>query len=217
MSVRGSFESELTLLKNNIVELGKSAENMLNEVLKGFNEQDISKMDYVIGYDKNINKMELKINEAATLMITRQQPVASDLRKIIVAMKISSDLERVADLTVDMAKGGKRIDANSFNAHKEALNKIAEQAKEMLSLSLEAYEKSDVLLAKKIAALDDDVDKMYGEFIKQLFHFVTNQSQAEQATQVAFITRYLERIADYATNLGEWVIYEVNGEHFDLN
>lgn len=217
MNVRGSFESELRSLKSSILEQGRSAEYMLDEVLQAFNEHDESRMDKVVDYDKNINNMELNINETATLMIAKQQPVASDLRKIIVAMKISSDLERVADLTVDMAKGGKRIDKSSFNAQKAYLNKIAEEAKKMLSLSLEAFEKSDVLLAQKIATLDDNVDEMYGEFIKQLFQFVTNENQAEQVTQIAFITRYLERIADYATNIAEWVIYEVNGKHFDLN
>ncbi|MGO4888552.1 phosphate signaling complex protein PhoU [Anaerobacillus sp. MEB173] len=217
MNVRGNFELELKTLKSKVIQQGKSAEYMLDEVIKAFNEQSTPKMDYVINYDININMMELEINEAATVLIAKQQPVASDLRKIIVAMKISSDLERVADLTVDIAKGGKRIDIVSFNKHIGDLNKIADAVKSMLTLSLEAFETVDVLMAQKIATLDDHVDKMYGEFIRQLFQFVTNQADAEQATQIAFILRYLERIADYATNIAEWVIYEVNGKHFDLN
>lgn len=214
MSVRGSFEMALSDLKVSIVNMGKEVEQALQTALLAFLENDEALMDQVIKADTKINQLEMAINDKVTLMIAKQQPVASDLRKAIVALKISSDLERVGDLTVDIAKVSKRL-SNVSKEDKKHLLLIAEIAKEMLTVSIQAYIDKDILQAQKIAQEDDKVDKLYGEFIKALFQSQTHK--AEEVINLAFIGRYIERIADYATNLAEWVVYEVNGKHFDLN
>lgn len=217
MSVRSSYEIALNEVKSHIMKMGKDVEQALQLALEGLGNDDAKKLETVIKEDRKINEQELKINEKVTLMIAKQQPVATDLRRLIVALKISSDLERIGDLTVDVSKISQRLSSFNVGESKERLLDIADVVQEMFAYALAAYYESDILQAQKIATMDDIVDKMYGEFIRDLFQASTGKEKVEQVTNLAFIGRYLERIADYATNLAEWVVYEVNGQYFDLN
>ncbi|MFV8828791.1 phosphate signaling complex protein PhoU [Alkalihalobacterium sp. APHAB7] len=217
MIIRGSFESELKDIKSKILEMGQVVEMALQYSLDSFKNNDQEGMAAVIQNDQKINQFELQINESVTLLIAKQQPVASDLRKLIVSLKISSDLERIGDLAVDIAKVGKRVKPSELDIYRDHLIAISERATEMLSSALAAYYHSDVLKAQKIAILDDTVDKMYAEFIQNLFKIQDSQNHVETLINLAFIGRYIERIADYATNLAECIVYEVNGQYFDLN
>lgn len=218
MHTRESFHSGLSDLKESIVSLGMEVDKAFNDAMNAFISNDVNKFDEIKENDQNVNQQELVINEKATLMIARQQPVASDLRKIIVAFKVSSDLERVGDLAVDICKAAKRIPITQFEIDTELLVQMANKASNMLTKSLKAYETANILEAQQIASLDDEVDEMYAEFVKTIFNIVVSeQLEIEQVTQLAFIARYIERIADYATNIAELIIYEVNGQYFDLN
>ncbi|WP_209121963.1 phosphate signaling complex protein PhoU [Alkalihalobacillus sp. BA299] len=217
MSARESFEIELKQIKAKILEMGQVVEMALQQSLDAFRDNDHNEMNAVIKNDRKINQFELRINETVTLLIAKQQPVASDLRKLIVALKISSDLERIGDLAVDIAKIGKRVEPSELDIYRKQLLEISKKATEMLSSALAAYYHSDVLKAQKIASLDDQVDQMYGEFIQKLFKIETSNKRVKIITNLAFIGRYIERIADYATNLAECIVYEVNGQYFDLN
>ncbi|ADU31270.1 phosphate signaling complex protein PhoU [Evansella cellulosilytica] len=219
MAIRGQFELELEDLKKEINLLASMVEQSFREMMEAFEQKQYAKMDDIILHDKQINDAELAINEKATLMIARQQPVASDLRKIIVSLKVSSDLERMGDLTVDMAKAAKRFVLKDELAHfKKDLLELAVRAKEMVDEVITAYNDLNVLAAQKIATMDDEVDRSYAKFVQSLFDVVAIETGVtEQITQMAFISRYIERIADYCTNIAEWIIYEVNGKRFDLN
>ncbi|WP_246589133.1 phosphate signaling complex protein PhoU [Desertibacillus haloalkaliphilus] len=218
MNIRKSYDSELHQVKMSIVDMGSKVGEALTEVLAAFQTNDKEQLDAVIKNDDKINQLELAINDTVTLMIAKQQPVATDLRTLIVALKMASDLERIADLAVDLAKTSKRLERSK--GHEEwykQLYAIGEDTKVMYSRALDGYEQGDVLQAQKIAALDDHVDQKYGEFIKGLFFQSTEPQQTKEMVHLAFIGRYLERIADYATNIAEWIVYEANGQHFDLN
>ncbi|MBM7097616.1 phosphate signaling complex protein PhoU [Bacillus sp. H-16] len=219
MSVRVNFESQLLELKKEIMLQGAMVERSFTEMMSAIKDNDETKMEDIILQDRHINELELEINERATLMIAKQQPVASDLRQIIVALKVSSDLERMGDLAVDMAKAAKRMTkTDSVTKHEEALMNLASKAQYMMKEVLKAYRNRDVLEAQQIASLDDDVDREYGQFVKSIFNVAVAENQdIQQITQMAFISRYIERIADYCTNIAEWIIYEVNGQRFDLN
>ena len=219
MSVREDFINELSQLKDEILRLGAMVETAFEKTIKSIKTKQYTILDEIIENDKVINDLELTINEKATLLIARQQPVASDLRKIIVCLKVSSDLERMGDLSVDMAKAGKRLLNNEFiGLFEKDLIVMAAKTKEMLRDVLKAYCDSDVLEAQKIAAVDDQIDKAYGEFVQSIFKVAPLEHDSiENITQLAFISRYIERIADYCTNIAEWIIYEVNGKRFDLN
>lgn len=217
MAVRESFHSQLDLVKQQLLNMGDRVEDVLDEMLKAFSSSDTKVMEHIISHDIEINQLEIGMHNQVTLLISRQQPVATDLRKLIVALKISSDLERVADLVVDIAKQSKRLKRDSLLNYHVKLIAMFTIAQEMINKSLQSFRNTDILMAQKIAMMDDKVDSMYGEFIRELFKLSDDLIEIDQVTQLAFIGRYIERIADYATNIAEWVVYEVNGKHFDLN
>ncbi len=217
MSVRSTFESSLNELKEDIITMTNQVSEAFELALKGFIEDDEKLLDSVIVNDKNINEFEIAINEKITLMIAKQQPVATDLRRIIVALKISNDLERIGDLAVDIAKTAKRLNGERIDEFSQKLIDMSATTKKMLQDAMTAFKNRDILESQKIASLDDTVDKEYKEYIHELFHLKVNTYGAELITLHAFIGRYIERIADHATNLAEWVVYEVNGQYFDLN
>lgn len=212
-----SFHFQLDDVKQELLNMGEQVEMVLNEMIQGFTASNIDLMEDIIRNDYKVNQVELALHDKVTLLISKQQPVATDLRKLIVVLKISSDLERVADLAVDMAKQSRRLKRDSFLPYQEKLVTMFKLAQDMIRQSLESFEQSDILMAQKIASMDDKVDHLYGEFIRELFQISKDQIEVDQITQLAFIGRYIERIADYATNIAEWVVYEVNGKHFDLN
>lgn len=219
MTIRNLFEEELKRLKNEVVRLAEKVENAFQRSIEAVQKDDVQAMDEIIEADEEINDLELTINENATLLIAKQQPVASDLRKIVVCLKVSSYLERIGDLTVDIAKAGKRLhDNKTFKQHEAPLWEMAEKANKMIREAIVAFDAADIFEAQKIAAEDDEIDRAYGAFVKSLFNMqIENNDDVEQLTQLAFISRYVERIADYCTNISEWIIYEVNGKRIDLN
>jgi phosphate transport system protein len=212
-----SFHSQLDDIKQELLKMGNQVEVVLDQMIEGFTTNNNVLMENIIENDYKINQTEIALHDKVTLLISKQQPVATDLRKLIVVLKISSDLERVADLTVDMAKQARRLKENVLMPYKERLIKMFSLAQEMIRKSLESFGESDTLMAQRIAVNDDKVDSMYGEFIRDLFSLNPEEIEVDQITQLAFIGRYIERIADYATNIAEWVVYEVNGKHYDLN
>ncbi|KHF40906.1 phosphate signaling complex protein PhoU [Halalkalibacter okhensis] len=217
MDIRESFHSQLDLVKHHLLEMGTRVEEVIDQMIQAFASSDARQMEQIIHHDYLINQLEVGMHDQVTRLISRQQPVATDLRKLIVALKISSDLERVADLVVDIAKQSKRMKKDSLLPYQVKIVAMFTLAQEMIHKSLQAYRETDLLLAQKIAAMDDKVDALYGELIRELFKLKDDHIEVDQITQLAFIGRYIERIADYATNLAEWVVYEVNGKHFDLN
>lgn len=197
--------------------MGSQVEKQIHSMRQAFAAMNYAAMDQIIEHDDLINQLEIGIHDKVTLLISKQQPVATDLRKLIVALKVSSDLERVADLVVDIAKQSQRMKEQGLISFKEKLETMFSIAEDMMHDALKAYEASDMLLAQKVAMQDDKVDDLYGKIIRELFQLDSGDVEIDQVTQLAFVGRYIERIADYATNLSEWVVYEVNGKHFDLN
>jgi phosphate transport system protein len=218
MSVRESFDAQLKELKDELLELGNLAQTALKESIIALKNQDVEKALQIIENDYKINNLEADINDKVILMIAKQQPVATDLRRLIVAMKISTDLERIGDLAVNIAKSIIRIGEEPFVKPIEEIPKMAETARTMIKDVLQAFYDEDVVAAKNIADSDDEVDQKYGKIIKELLEIVTNNPQwIAQITQLTFICRFIERAADHATNISESVIYLVKGKYYDLN
>ncbi|WP_458412486.1 phosphate signaling complex protein PhoU [Schinkia sp. CFF1] len=218
MALRENFDLKLKQLNEKVLELGGLAENAFLKSMTALKKNDIESAIQVIDEDSYIDHLEEEINDLAIVLIAREAPVAVDLRRIIVAIKISSDLERVADYAVNIAKSVIRIGETKHKVPDESLQKMFTIAKEMLSLSFKAFFEEDVVLAKKIADMDDDVDQLYGDTIKTFLQLsVDNKDEFMQITQLSFIARYIERIGDYATNISEGVFYIVKGIRYELN
>ena len=218
MVVRENFEKELTLLQSKLVELVRFAKTALDQSMVAFETHDIELSLKIMDEDRKADRLYEEINEYAVMLIAKQQPVAIDLRRIIIAIKIATDLERIADFAVNIAKSTIRIGNEEHIKPIERLKKMHEITATMLNEALTAYEKDDIQQAKKVAEMDDQVDTLYGETIIELFQLNNEKSDSlPQITQFLLICRYLERSADHITNIVEYIIYLVKGKYLDLN
>ncbi|MCZ0756861.1 phosphate signaling complex protein PhoU [Anoxybacillus sp. J5B_2022] len=218
MTVRGKFDYDLKTLRQKLLEIGGLAEIALSQSIEAFQTKNIDQALDVIERDSQIDMLEEEINDFAILLIAKQQPVAIDLRRIIVAIKIATDIERIADFAVNIAKATIRIGEQPFVMEIEKIVRMHNIALEMVSLGLKAYYEEDVALARKISDMDDEVDELYGQIMRDLMQLTKmNQENFSQMNLLSLIARYIERTADHATNLAEHVVYLVKGRHYDLN
>ncbi|GGB50448.1 phosphate signaling complex protein PhoU [Fictibacillus barbaricus] len=218
MVVRENFQLQLEEMKQAIVQISKLTEEALELSVDALKNQDLDKALQIIENDNRINVLEDEINDMAILLIAKQAPVASDLRRIIAAIKISSDIERMADFAVNIAKSTIRIGKQELIKPLEELPNMAYHAIKMLTTATKAYIDEDVALAKELADLDDYVDETYGKIIKELLELMTqNPEHLSQISQLLFVCRYIERTADHATNIAESIIFLVKGKRYGLN
>lgn len=218
MVAREKFDAELKQVQNLMMEISNTAINTLNDSMDYLFNNDIEGALAVINNDIHINRMEEELNDRVILLIAKQQPVATDLRRLMVLIKAAADMERIGDYAVNIAKETIRIGKDEHIAPIHLLEEMRVKTISMLKLILDAFMNEDMEEAKKIAKLDDEVDEMYGQAIRALLSVgVENPSQLSQVTQLSFVCRYLERSADHATNMAERVLYLLKGKHYELN
>jgi len=216
--MRERFEYDLKELQTKLAELSELTKVSLTQAIEALENQNVDLALSIIENDKKIDKLEEEINDFAILLIAKQQPVAIDLRRIVTTIKIAADIERMADFAVNIAKSTIRIGNEPLIKPIEHIKLMHKMALEMLVKLMDAFKKEDVIQAKEAADMDDKVDELYGQTIRDLFNMVSEKSEyINQITQLAFIARYLERTADHATNIAENIFYLVKGRHFDLN
>ncbi|MFF3022739.1 phosphate signaling complex protein PhoU [Gottfriedia sp. NPDC057948] len=216
--MRNQFEADLKTLQEMIIELAEKTKKAVIKSMSAFRTENIELALEVIDEDERINKLEKEVNELILVIITRQQPVAVDLRRNLTAIKIAHDLERVADYAVNIAKSTIRIRSRQENLPLENIEKMHELGLDMLTKASEAYRTEDLQAAKEIGEIDDIVDELYGTTVRTLMSSIANSPEhVSNIMQMAFICRYLERIADYATNIAENIYYLVKGKHYLLN
>lgn len=218
MNTRSNFDSNLLQLKEMLLEMARKSETSIKEAIAALINQDIEKAELIINGDDEIDQLEHDINDKAIVLIAKEAPVARDLRKIIVALKISSEVERIGDLAVNIAKSAIHIGNEKHIKEIVDIPKMMDMALEMLSESLTAFYSEDTELAKRCAEKDDQVDDMYGRLIRELMGYLQQYpNNINQITQLAFVARYIERLADHTTNISENVIFLVTGKRYDLN
>lgn len=216
--VREQFHYDLQALQQKVIELGELAREALSLSMEGLQNRDVEKALEVIDGDYRMDNLEEEINDLALMLITKQQPVAGDLRRIFVSIKTATDLERIADHAVNIAKATIRLGEKETSVDLHNIEEMFTIANEMLHLSLEAYQKENLTSAKQIAEMDDSVDEIYGKAIREFISSVPEHPETiTQITQLSFIARYIERVADHITNIAENVFYLVKGKHYLLN
>ncbi|WP_440895940.1 phosphate signaling complex protein PhoU [Amphibacillus sp. Q70] len=218
MSVREQFDLELQVLRNELVEMAKSARLQLEQAVKSLYDKDLELARQVIKEDEKIDELDLAINEAAILLIAKQQPVATDLRKLIVAIRVSTDLERMADNAKNIARSTLHLGEDHQLDIDPSLKDMCNVAYEMVDLAVESYLTEDHKLAKKLSELDDSIDQTFGEVLARMLSMsATNPQKIQLIMQIAFIARYIERFGDHLTNIAESILYLVKGKSYDLN
>lgn len=218
MIQRKDFDQSLEELRQLLQKMGKHVENTLSESVSALQNLDEAKARVIIEKDIELNEMEEEVMDLGARLIVTQQPVAKDLRRIIVAFKISSDLERMGDLASDISKVTLRLKGEALIKPLVDIPKMAELANEMVQESLRSYLDENTDLAYKMAKDDDEIDHLYSQIIRDLYTYMTTHPESlHQAMHLTLVGRYIERIADHATNIGESTVYLVTGHRPDLN
>jgi phosphate transport system protein len=218
MDTRSGFHTSLELLQKELLAMGGSVENSILRAVDSLTRLDEKLARETIENDDLIDEYLTKIDELGLRLIALQQPMASDLRIIGTALKIATDLERIADHAVDISKITIRFSGETLVKPLETIPEMAEIAIEMVRESLTAYTERNVHLAATLAERDDRVDKMYSTVMQEIIGLMSSDyNRNRQLTHLILVAHYLDRVADHATNIGESVIYMVTGKRKDLN
>lgn len=218
MIVRERFEQEMQEVQKQFVEIATSSIQALKKAFEALTEQDLEKSLKILEDDLSINRLEEEISDRVILLIAKQQPVATDLRRLMVLVKAASDMERVGDYAVNIAKETIRIGKDPLVFPMTNLQTMCNKTVEMLENILIAFTEENTVRAREIAELDDYVDDLYGATVTLLLRAgAENPAHIHQITHLTFVCRYLERSADHATNIAEHLFYLVKGKHYELN
>ncbi|NFD77427.1 phosphate signaling complex protein PhoU [Clostridium botulinum] len=216
--MRKVFDEELLKLHNSILRMGSIVEKQINTCIKALVEKDEKLADEVIKNDDVVDDLEKEIEDECIVLIAKEQPLATDLRKIFTTLKIVTDLERMADHAVDIAKIAKKIKDEKYVKPLIKIPKMADLVQSMIKESLDSYVNENKEGAYKACTLDDEIDHIYKTTFKESIDTMIERKESiNQLTQFLFVCKYLERIADHATNICEWTIYLITGEHIDMN
>ncbi|MBW5449113.1 phosphate signaling complex protein PhoU [Cohnella sp. CFH 77786] len=218
MVKRRELDQGLEEMQHLLVEMGKLVETALTDSMEALRTLNIPEARRVISQDQQLNALEMQITEIGAKLMATQQPVAKDLRNILACLKISGDLERMGDLAVDIAKAALRLEGQQLIKPLIDLPRLAEMTRAMVADSVRSYMEQNVDLAYKLDQDDHEVDALYSQILYELFALMAdNPGTISQAMLLSFVGRYIERIGDHATNIGESTVYLVTGKRPDLN
>lgn len=213
MPVRHEFQKELNRLHKDIIKMGSFIEESISNMIEALTTQNIELANHVIQNDDLIDDMERKIERECLIIVARQQPIATDLRDIASILKIVTDLERIGDHCEDISEYVIKLADMEPVTSLEHIPAMAEKVKSMISDTIDAYVRKDLELAKEIISRDDVIDKHFDDLVEKLVALMeTDSSTAKACTHYLFISKYLERMADHATNIAEWIVYFITGE-----
>ena len=218
MTTRKHFIMEMDELHQLILRMGGQVEKSIELAIKSLKEQDAQLAEQIVKDDDISDLMKLEVEDKCAKIIATQQPLAKDLRKVLAANQIATDLERMADHAVDIANVAIKLKGERYIKRLIDIPRMSDMALAMVKKSLDSYVTEDAVLAAEACQADDMVDDMRDMLMRELFTYAIDMPrEMVQIINFMFVVWFLERIADHATNIGEWVIYHVTGEHKDLN
>ena len=202
------MDTELDALKKKLLGMAATAEAMIDQVIKELLNRDEQFAASIPKEEEELNRLQIEIDEHALTLLATRQPVANDLRLIIVASKISSELERVGDLVINITENVHTLAQQPSLKPLIDIPRMADVARKMLRESLDAFVKRDAKLARQVTLTDDEVDGLKNQVLRELLTYMMADPHCiERALALILIARHLERIADHATNIAEDVIY----------
>jgi phosphate transport system protein len=205
------FHEELEALKQTLLAMGALVEDQIRRVMRALVERDDAEARAVIERDRQVNAYDVEVDEKCVELLALYQPTAGDLRFLTTAMKIVTDLERIGDQAVNIAQ--RVLDLNQEARLKPYIDlpRMAERAQSMVKQSLDAFVARDTALARQVCAADDEVDALKEQIFRELLTFMMEDAKTiPRAIRLILISRFLERVADHATNIAEMVIFMVD-------
>ena len=207
------FDDELQHLKEKLLKMGSLVEDAIKYSIQSLVERDNTLAERVIEHDRMVNTLDVEIDEESIRLIALRQPKAGDLRFITMAMKITTDLERMGDMAVNIAERALELNQEPVLKPYIDIPKMREIAQGMTRDALNAFVRKDKNLAMDVIMRDDEVDDLKHDVLQELAFFMAQDpSTVFRAMKISFVAAYLERIADHATNIAEMVIYLVEGK-----
>jgi phosphate transport system protein len=207
------FQEELEQLKARLLEMGGLAEDRLRLAVRGLVERDLALVERVLVSDGAINQLHIEIDDRCFKLLALHQPMAVDLRAIVSAVKINTDLERVGDLAVNIAEAAGRYLEHPPVKELIDIPRMADIAQGMLRDALDAYVRRDMALAQDVLNRDDELDLLKTMVFRELLtHMLRDPSTIEPSLDLVLISRHLERVGDHATNVAEDVIFMVSAK-----
>jgi len=211
--ILGTFENALQTLRNNVLMMASLAERNLANATKGLFDRDDELSNVVIADDEEIDLLEIQVDREGVEVLLRFQPVASDLRQVVTAMKSSVNIERIADQAVNIARRARKLTAVPEIPIINSLEPMFAKASGMLADAIKAYADEDAELARGLKARDRELDEMNRQFAEACTERMAVEPHLIQPyLNLIFIARFIERIGDHATNLGEDVVFSVAAE-----
>ena len=210
---RQAFDEQLEGLERRLVEMGSFVAGMLDRAVRSLKDHDVALAREVIAADDVADDMDLDIERECMRLLALQQPMSRDLRTIGTVLKVIADVERVGDYSVDIAKTAVTLAETEYFKPLEDIPRMADLARKMMRLSLEALVQRDLELVRQVVDLDDEVDRLWYKLHDQLEHTMQQQPElVPQAIALLLVARYLERTADHTVNIAERVAYRETGK-----
>lgn len=215
------FHDELTELKQRLLDMSAIAERLVDQSIKSLLEHERDTAEEVIAGDKRINSLEVEIEQRAIRLLALQQPMARDLRFLVGAIKVSSDIERVGDHAVNIAQSAVRlVDYGGRLTPAPEIEDMARRSRLMLSQAIDAFIRGDGALGREVCKADDAVDALHDSVFRSLLtHMMESARNITPSLELLLVSRNLERVADLATNIGEDAVYLAEGKqikhHFE--
>ena len=208
-----SFDQDLQQLQYMILEMGGLVETQISQSIKALVNRDIDLSKMVRREDKAVDQLDAKMHELTTQILTLRQPLADDLRNVICALKVSSNLERIGDYATNIAKRTEVLSSiRAVGSSEQTIQRMGDMVQKMVADVLNAYIKKDVEMADELRMRDEEVDHMHNTLFRELLtYMVENPRNITPCTHMLFIARNLERMGDHATSIAEQIHYVVTG------
>ena len=211
--MRNLFSKQMEQLHVELIEMGALCEQAISRAYQVLMEEDPKAAQELRKKDAAIDSKEREIESICLKLLLQQQPVASDLRQVSAALKMITDMERIGDQASDIAEIVQTTHLKAPGANIK-IKEMAQITQRMVSKSVDAYVKQDLIIARQVIQEDDLVDKLFDEVKQELVQSLQNKtSSEEQSLDYLMIAKYYERIGDHATNIAEWVEFSVTGQH----
>ena len=215
---RLSLDKDLDELNQDILKMGGIIEQQIYEAVECLINKDRDLAEKVIKRDDEVDELQQIIEDKSVRLVIRQQPIAKDLRTIFVGIKLVTDLERISDIAVNIARIANRIIDQQYIKPLIDIPRMAKIAQTIVRVALDSYVRRDVNMAESLFDMEEEIDHLYSQIFRELLVIMMeNPRTISQATQFLMVARHLERIGDHSTNIGEMVVYLETGKRIKLN
>ena len=212
--MRNKFDRQLAKLHDMLIDMGAMIEKSITFAIHALVQQDEAMAKQAIAFDNDIDQMEKEIEAHCLRLLLQQQPVAKDLRIISAALKMITDMERIGDQAADISEIALFLIDETYIKKLEHIPMMAAATSKMVTESIDAYVKMDLVLAQQVIDYDDVVDDLFDNVKNDLIELIQkDKANGPQAIDLIMIAKYFERIGDHATNIAEWVVFSITGKH----